>query len=131
MVRTKLSRAVSDRPNKNTRQRYAAGRRIKVVDSVKTVRDILRRHLREEGRDQKSLATVWDVKPDTVNHMFWERKRPFAPQHIDAFIEELKLDEFDAMELRWQAAIEAGWQLDKRHLLAGRRTALREARGEK
>lgn len=113
----KMSRVEPFRPLSDTpRRRYAAGRRIKVPNSVKTVRDMLRRHLKEEGRTQGSLATVWDMKPDTVKRMFWDRKRPFAPQHIDAFIEALKLDEFDAMELRWQAAIEAGWQLDKRFI---------------
>lgn len=95
------------------RRRYAAGRRIKVPRSVKTVRDLMRRHLREGGVDMKDLAKPFDVHVSTVKRMFWERSRPLAPQHIDAFVEFMKLDEFDAQELRWYGAREAGWQLDK------------------
>lgn len=95
------------------RRRYAAGRRIKVPRTVKTTRDIMRRHLFEGGVDMKDLAEPLDMQPSTVKRLFWERTRPLAPQHIDAFVEFMRLDEFDAQELRWQGAIEAGWQLDK------------------
>lgn len=94
------------------RRRYAAGRRVQVPKTVRTARDLIRRHLREEGRDLRSLAVPWNVKPESVKYIMHHR-RPLAPQHIDAFIESLKLDEFDALELRIQGAIEAGWQIRK------------------
>lgn len=56
------------------------------------------------------LAGPWNVRPATVKTIM-HHGRPLAPQHIDAFIEFLKLDEFDALELRIQGAIEAGWQI--------------------
>lgn len=94
------------------RRRYAAGRRIKVPRSVRTARDLIRRHLREEGRELRSLAGPFNVTPATVKAIM-HHGRPLSPQHIDAVIEHLNLDEFDATELRLQGAIEAGWQLHK------------------
>jgi chromatin segregation and condensation protein Rec8/ScpA/Scc1 (kleisin family) len=79
--------------------RQATGRKITVRKNPKTARDIMRRHLREEGKRIVDLCEVWDM-------------RPMKPQMIDAFIELLKLDHEDATELRLFAAIEAGWQLD-------------------
>ena len=37
------------------RKRYAAGRRVRMPSKVKTVRDLLRRHLREEGYNVTEL----------------------------------------------------------------------------
>lgn len=93
-----------------SRLRYAAGRRVTVPRTVRTARDLLRRHLREEGREMRALAGPWNVKPETVKTIF-QHSRPLAPQLIDAAIEFFKLDEFDALELRLQGAIEAGWQI--------------------
>lgn len=95
-----------------SRRRYAAGRRIRVPKKVVSVRDMMRRHLYEERRDQGSLAKAWNVKPATVKSIFMHG-RPISPQYIDAFVEDLGLDEFDAQQLRWHGAIEAGWQLDR------------------
>jgi len=92
------------------RRRYAAGRRIKVPTMVRTVRDLLRRHLREEGRELRSLAAPWNVQPATVKTIF-HQSRPLSPQYVDAAIEFLKLDDFDALEIRLQGAIKSGWQL--------------------
>lgn len=96
-----------------TRRRYAAGRRVKVPRYVKTVRDIMRRHLFEGSVDMKDLAGPFDMQVGTVKRLFWDKSRPLSPQYIDAFVEFMGLDEFDAQELRWQGSIEAGWQLDK------------------
>ena len=38
--------------------------------------------------------------------------RPMSSQYIDAFVEFLKLDDFDATELHRQAAREAGYKID-------------------
>ena len=58
----------------------------------------------------QDLDEHWNVLPGTVKFIFW-KKTPLPPQYVDAFITALKLDEFDALELRLQAAIESGWQL--------------------
>lgn len=93
------------------RKRYAAGRRVQVPRQVRTTRDLIRRHLREEGINMRDLASPWNVVPGTVKKVMSQRT-PLPPQNIDAFIQFLKLDEFDALELRFQGAIEAGWQIE-------------------
>lgn len=96
----------------SARRRYAAGRRIKVPKKVKTTRDVMRRHMREEGKDYSELAKAWNMKSaEYVKHRMW-RKTPLSPQYIDAFIELMKLDGQDALELRFLAALEAGWQIE-------------------
>lgn len=93
------------------RRRYAAGRRIKVPKLIRTTRDLIRRHLREEGVHMRDIAPWWDVKPETVKTIM-HHGRPLSPQYIDAVIEGLQLDEFDANELRVLGAIEAGWNIN-------------------
>ena len=92
--------------------RPSAGRRIRVKKNPVTARDLLRRHLREEGmRIAPDLSTAWKMHPTSAYRRMYEM-RPFTPQMIDAAVELLKLDEFDANELRKRAANEAGWQID-------------------
>lgn len=91
--------------------RQSTGRKITVKKNPKTTRDIMRRHLREEGKRIVDLCEVWDMHPSSAYRRFYD-KRPMKPQMIDAFIELLKLDHEDATELRLFAAIESGWQLD-------------------
>lgn len=38
--------------------------------------------------------------------------RPLTPQMVDAAIDMLQLDDFDANELRKRGALEAGWVID-------------------
>ena len=45
--------------------------------------------------------------------------RPLPPQHVEASITHLGLDEFDANELRLLAAREAGWQIDPAYIGVG------------
>jgi hypothetical protein len=71
----------------------------------------MRRHLREEGLRIKDLAPVWGMAEVSCYRRFYEQ-RPMAPQLVDAFINRLRLDEFDANELRTAGAIEAGWKLN-------------------
>ena len=93
--------------------RAAGGRPIQAPKGgIRTARDLMRRHLREERLRIRDLCPVWDMHENSVYRRFYDH-RPFAPQLIDAFVERVKLDEFDAYELRLQAAIEAGWQLNK------------------
>lgn len=94
----------------SARKRYAAGRRVRVPAQIRTARDLLRRHLREEGVNQTDLHRAWNIKPESVKSILLG-KRPLSPQYIDAAVEFLKLDEFDALELRLQGALEAGWQI--------------------
>lgn len=92
--------------------RPSCGRPIKAPKGgVRTARDLMRRHLREERLTIRSLCPTWNMHENSVYRRFYD-KRPFTPQMIDGFIELAKLDEFDAYELRLQAAIEAGWQLN-------------------
>lgn len=91
--------------------RPSTGRKITVKKSPKTARDLMRRHLREERKRIVDLCPVWDMHANSAYRRFYD-KRPFTPQMIDSFIEFMRLDDFDARELRLLAAIEAGWQLD-------------------
>lgn len=92
--------------------RQSAGRKLQVVRTPITARDLIRRHLREEGmRINPELAQAWDMHPNSAYRRMYD-SRPFTPQMIDATIEVLHLDEFDANELRKRAANEAGWQIN-------------------
>jgi len=98
---------------KKARRRYAAGRRIVLPVIVRTVRDMIRHHLYAEGKTQGSLAGPWNCKPETVKTIMSRRSgRPMSSQYIDAVVEYLKLDDFDATKLHKQAAREAGYKID-------------------
>lgn len=90
--------------------RPATGRKIAVEDNPKTARALMRRHLREEGKQIAELANIWNIRVVSVYHIMY-RKSALSPQYIDAFVDYLKLDTFDATELRLQGAREAGWKL--------------------
>lgn len=96
--------------------RAVGGRPIRVPPGKDTVRAILRRHLKEEGRRMQDLADAWGCKKGNVYDYFWSQK-PFSPAHIEASIALLELDEFDAAELRLLGAREAGWKIEKAYLL--------------
>lgn len=92
--------------------RPSTGRKITVKKLPVTVRDLLRRHLREERLQiVPHLAAAWDMHPTSAYRRMYS-KNPFTPQMVDAAIELLRLDEFDANELRVRGAIESGWQLN-------------------
>lgn len=89
------------------------GRPIEVPRQIRTARDLMRKHLREEGLLIKDFSAFMGYKsPVNMYDYFYRVKRPLPVQIIDAFCEFVKLDEFDALELRLQGAIDAGWQLD-------------------
>lgn len=96
------------------RRRYATGRRISAARTTpRTLGDMMRKHMHEEGILRRHLAVAWDCTRETVTtRLSMARKRPLASQHVDAFIELLKLDEFDATELHRMAAREAGFKID-------------------
>lgn len=97
--------------------RAAGGRPIRVPLGKATVRTLLRQHLREEGKRMQDLAGPWNCQKGNVYDLFWAN-RPLAPAYVDAAIEFLKLDAFDAAELRLLAAREAGWKIDLKHLIS-------------
>lgn len=97
------------------------GRPIRVPLGKDSVRKLLRRHLREEGRRMQDLAEPWQCARQTVYDMF-SSARTISPQHVDAAIEWLGLDDFDATELRLLGAREAGWNIDIRFILEDRTT---------
>ena len=89
------------------------GRRLVVPKGPKTARAIIRRQL---ALDRKTitydLSAMLGISQSGAKSLM-VKSFPLAPQHIDRIIDEMKLDEFDAYELRFQAALEAGWQLNK------------------
>ncbi len=92
------------------------GRPIRVPLGKTTARQILRRHLAEEGKRMQDLAGPWQCRRQTVYDIFSDA-RAISPAHIDAAITWLRLDDFDANELRLVAAREAGWNIDPRFIL--------------
>lgn len=97
-------------------RRKITGRPMVIAKDARTVRELLRRHLREEGMRLMDLAPAWGRSAHTVYSLF-AVDRPLAPEHLEASIQALGLDEFDANELRLQGAREAGWQIDPTFLL--------------
>ena len=92
--------------------RPSTGRTITVEPNPKTTRALLRRHLKEERKRIIDLSPVWGMHDNSTYRRFYDA-RPFTPQMIDSAITYLRLDDFDAHELRRLGAIEAGWQLNK------------------
>lgn len=93
--------------------RNPTGRGIKVKKTPKDVRDLIRRHLKEEGLQiGRDLAKWWGVHPHTAYRRMYDFRRPFTPTYIEQAIEGLGLDEFDANELRLFGARDAGWAID-------------------
>jgi len=82
-----------------------------------TARDMLRRHLHDAGRNLDSLATAWNCRRFSVWRIFQRTERPLQPHHVEGAITALRLDEFDANELRLRAAREAGWAIDPKFLM--------------
>ena len=89
------------------------GRPLVYPKNPKAVRDIMRRHMREEGKLQKDFSKYLDISYSAVTDYFYRKNRPMPPGLVDAFIEWLELDEFDALELRIRGAQEAGWQIER------------------
>lgn len=93
--------------------RPATGRKLTVVKRPKSTRDLIRRHLREEGKTiGRHLAAWWDMHPNSAYRRMYDKRRPFTPAYIEAVVEGLQLDDFDANELRVLGAIEAGWNIN-------------------
>lgn len=93
------------------RKPVVAGRRLVVPTRVRTVRDKIREYLAFEHLTIKhDLSRMLGISPVGAASLMTKRF-PLAPQHIDAIVDGLRLDEFDAHELRLMGAIEAGWQL--------------------
>lgn len=97
--------------------RKATGRPLKVAVSVKTSRDLIRRHLHTRGLTiANSLAIWWNMHPTSAYRRMYDKRRPLTPNYIEAAIEGLQLDNIDATRLRLLAAREAGWLLDPMYL---------------
>lgn len=92
------------------------GRPIRVPLGKVSVRQILRRHIRDKGLRMQDLCTPWKCKRNTV-YSAYSDQRPFSPSHIEAAIEFLGLDDAAANELRLIGAREAGWNIDPKCLL--------------
>jgi hypothetical protein len=78
----------------------------------RTLHDMVRRHLKEEGKTiWGDCARAWGCLPHTASRRFFGGYM-FSPWHLEQIITMLNLDEFDALELRRQGAREAGWMID-------------------
>jgi len=111
-----LARKHNHKP-RGHRNRFAAGRVvIKKVTHVRTLRDMIRKHVADAGLLLADLHVPWKCKPNTVRCLMCNaadrNKRPLSSQYIDALVDYLKLDEFDATELYRQGAREAGYAID-------------------
>lgn len=91
-------------PNKRCRIPHKSGH-------PRTLRDMIRRHLREEGKTiWGDMARAWNIKPQSASRRMF-RGYVMSPAHVEAVIDLLQLDEFDAAELMLQGAREAGWRV--------------------
>lgn len=91
-----------------------------MAPQVRTARDLLRRHLREEGLTiSRDLARAWGIRGDNARQTMTRTHWPLSVRRIELAIALLQLDEFDAQELRLAAARDAGWRLDPALLLQG------------
>jgi len=79
---------------------------------------MLRRYCREHGKPLSCLAAAWNCKVFSVWRAFARTTRPLLPHQVEAAIVLLRLDDFDANDLRLRAAREAGWKIDVSMLLA-------------
>lgn len=96
-----------------------AGRPLVSPAAPRTARELLRRHLREEGLTiSGDLARAWGVTDDNARKAMTRTRWPLAAARIEQAIALLRLDEFDAQELRLAAARDAGWRLDLALVLA-------------
>lgn len=96
------------------RRHYPAGRKLRMVpEKPRKVVDVIRKHMNDNNVTLKMLSVAWHCSPPTVSTTLSRgRKRPLSPQYIDAVVELMKLDDFDATELYRMAALEAGYRID-------------------
>ena len=86
--------------------------RLKIaINEAKTVRSVMRRHLRANNRTIKSLAEAWGIEPHSCQRRFYKDNRAMPVQYVTAFVKELKLDPYDALELQILGARESGWKI--------------------
>lgn len=82
----------------------------------RTVRSVMREHLKHGKKNiYKDLATMLGLSESSTRKMMW-RNLPIQPRHVETFIKAMRLDEFDANELRLFAARELGLNIDPRFL---------------
>ena len=109
----KLDTNVNTEIATSTKRIPAAGRRAKPPKQVRTVRDMILKHLYDERVAQDQLALAWNCSQSTAKAvMAPKNKRPITAAKIDGLVSLLKLDEFDATELHRKAALEAGYRID-------------------
>ena len=88
------------------------GRIFKRPTQIRDVRDLMRQHLYDARLPLSSLTKVWGVTHTSVYRLFYDKRYSIPPDKVDAFIDYMQLDEFDAQELRLQGAIDSGWKLN-------------------
>lgn len=98
--------------------RPATGRKIEIKLGPRTVRRMIKEHLKYERKTiTHDLAKMWNVHHNSAFRIIYEKRRPLAPAYVEAVIAGLKLDDFDANELRLQGAREAGWKINPKFLM--------------
>lgn len=84
-----------------------------VPKQVRTVRDVMREHLREAGMTvEHDLSRAWNMKPHSAHRVMYDKRRSLTPEYIHAFSALLKLDEFDVNEINLLGATEYGWRIN-------------------
>lgn len=86
------------------------GPRVADINNPRSARAIIREHLRNHNLTIKNdLSKWWEVKSNAAERMMYHKTRQLRPEHIEAVIAALSLDDFDSLELRMAGAREAGW----------------------
>lgn len=93
-------------------RRPRVGRPISVPKTVRSARDLIRQHLREEGYPLQILADWWNVKRESA-YRYMNKGHCFSQAHINIVCEKLRLDREDTLELNHLAAREAGWVIQE------------------
>lgn len=88
------------------------GRTIQVAPQDITSRTLLRTHMRRKGVTQRQMAALMKMSFSGFRKWLTSIDRQGPPQYYDQIVETLNLTKQEALQLRLQAAIEQGWQLD-------------------
>lgn len=98
--------------------RAPTGRKLSVELGPRTVKRMIKEHLRYARKTiTHDLAKMWNMHHNSAFRLMYHKQRPLKPEYIEAVIAGLKLDEFDANEMRLQGALESGWKIDIKFLL--------------
>lgn len=94
------------------RKAVVLGRVLKVKPQVRSAKQIMREHIAKAKMNCRTAAPLMNMTHGGFRKYLSSRRHQTPPQYVDIFIERFGLNEDQALELRLQAAIDAGWQLE-------------------